>query len=170
MVQQRIRRHAGVAKAWVHLNQNQHHHRPECHLCYMVVMWDLQVRISMVCHPDMCICILLFRTLDHSVLMHTPRITTSVKILLLIWWLMKEYPLLNTLSAAWVCSWHPFFRWAYPIVQTWKWWRALTERNGIFEYYYHLQLVDTFKYILKDQFIWIIKEQCSDKGESPWKW
>jgi len=38
-----------------------------------------------------------------------------------------------------------------------------------FGMYYYLQLVDTVKYILKDIFICIIKEQCSDQGESTWK-
>ena len=32
--------------------------------------------------------------------------------------------------------------------------------------YYYLQLADTLKYILKDIFICIIKEQCFDEGES----
>jgi len=32
--------------------------------------------------------------------------------------------------------------------------------------YYYLQLADTLKYILKDTFICIIKEQCFDEGES----
>ena len=32
--------------------------------------------------------------------------------------------------------------------------------------YYYLQLEDTVKYILKNEFICIIKEQCSDQGES----
>jgi len=36
--------------------------------------------------------------------------------------------------------------------------------------YYYLQLADTLKYILKDIFICIIKEQCSDEGESRWRW
>jgi len=35
--------------------------------------------------------------------------------------------------------------------------------------YYYLQLADTVKYIFKDIFIYIIKEQCSDQGESKWK-
>jgi len=34
--------------------------------------------------------------------------------------------------------------------------------------YYYLQLADTLKYILKDVFVCIITEQCSDKGESTW--
>jgi len=36
--------------------------------------------------------------------------------------------------------------------------------------YYYLQLADTLMYILKDIFICIIKEQCSDEGESTWRW
>jgi len=36
--------------------------------------------------------------------------------------------------------------------------------------YYYLQLADTLKYILKDIFICIIKQQCSDEGESTWTW
>jgi len=35
--------------------------------------------------------------------------------------------------------------------------------------YYYLQLADTVKYILKDIFLCIIKEQCSDEEESKWK-
>ena len=35
--------------------------------------------------------------------------------------------------------------------------------------YFYLQLADTVTYMLKDIFIWIIKEQCSDQGESKWK-
>jgi len=35
--------------------------------------------------------------------------------------------------------------------------------------YFYLQSVDTVKYILKDIFWCIIKEQCSDQGESKWK-
>jgi len=35
--------------------------------------------------------------------------------------------------------------------------------------YYYLQLADTLKYILKDIFICIIKEQCFDEGESIWR-
>ena len=38
-----------------------------------------------------------------------------------------------------------------------------------FGVYYYLQLADTVKYILKDIFICIIEEQCSDQGKSKWK-
>jgi len=36
--------------------------------------------------------------------------------------------------------------------------------------YYYLQLAKIVKDILKDIFICIIKEQCSDEGEGKWKW
>jgi len=36
--------------------------------------------------------------------------------------------------------------------------------------YYHLNLLDTLMYILNDIFICIIREQCSDEGESTWRW
>jgi len=36
--------------------------------------------------------------------------------------------------------------------------------------YYYPQLAATLKYILKDIFICIIKEQCFDEGESIWRW
>jgi len=38
-----------------------------------------------------------------------------------------------------------------------------------FVVFYYLQLADTVKHILKDIFICIIKEQCSDQWESEWK-
>jgi len=38
-----------------------------------------------------------------------------------------------------------------------------------FGVYNYLQLADTVKYILKDIFICIIKEQCSNQWESEWK-
>jgi len=34
---------------------------------------------------------------------------------------------------------------------------------------YYVQLANTVKYILKNIFMCIIKEQCSDQGESKWK-
>ena len=55
-------------------------------------------------------------------------------------------------------------------------WVNLTVKMSIdrmeraFWVYYYLQLVDTLKYILKDIFICIIKEQCSDEGETTWRW
>jgi len=35
--------------------------------------------------------------------------------------------------------------------------------------YHYLQLADTLKYISQDILICIIKEQCSDEGESTWR-
>jgi len=54
-------------------------------------------------------------------------------------------------------------------------WANLTVKMSIdrmerdFWVYYYLQLVDTLKYILKDIFICIIKEQFIDEGESTWR-
>jgi len=53
-------------------------------------------------------------------------------------------------------------------------WANLTVMTSIdgmetdFWVYYYLQSADTWKYILKDTFLCIIKEQCSDEGESTW--
>jgi len=46
---------------------------------------------------------------------------------------------------------------------------SIDGKEGEFGVYYYLQSVDTVKYILKHIFICIIKEQCSDQGESQWK-
>jgi len=54
-------------------------------------------------------------------------------------------------------------------------WANLTVKMSIdwmkrdFWVYYYLQLADTLKFILKDIVICIIKEQCSDEGESIWR-
>ena len=54
-------------------------------------------------------------------------------------------------------------------------WANLTVKMSIdrlerdFWVYHYLQLADTLKYILKDIFICIIKEQCFDEGESTWR-
>jgi len=54
--------------------------------------------------------------------------------------------------------------WANPQVMT-----SLDQKARDVGDYYYLQLADTAKYFLKDIFICIIKEQCSDQGESKWK-
>jgi len=46
---------------------------------------------------------------------------------------------------------------------------SIDPKEQDFWVYYYLQLADTVKYILKDIFICIIKELCSDQGESKWK-
>jgi len=54
----------------------------------------------------------------------------------------------------------------------WVYLQVMTSFDGKarnFQDYYYLQLADTVKYILKDIFICIIQEQCSDQEESKWK-
>jgi len=133
MAHQRICRHTWGGEARVHLDQIRLHLRPECHLCHLVIMRERQVPKSKLCHPDMCINILPFPTINFSILIHMPRIASTIKIFVQICQLMKEHPLVSTLSAAWKCSWQPFCRWEHPIEQTWQWWQALIERNRIFE-------------------------------------
>ena len=47
---------------------------------------------------------------------------------------------------------------------------SIDRKERDFWVHYDLQLVDNLKYILQDIFICIIKEKCSDKGESTWRW
>jgi len=46
---------------------------------------------------------------------------------------------------------------------------SIDQKERDFGVYFHLQLVETVKYILMDILICIIKDQCSDQGESKWK-
>jgi len=46
---------------------------------------------------------------------------------------------------------------------------SIDRKERDFEVYYHLQLADTVKYIIKDIFICIIKVKWSDQEESQWK-
>jgi hypothetical protein len=46
---------------------------------------------------------------------------------------------------------------------------SIIQKEQDFVHYYYLKLADTVKFILKEIFIYIIKEQCSDQGESKWK-
>jgi len=141
MAQYSICSNAEGAKAWVHLDetdsgswhQNRRHIHPECHLYHLVTLREPTLPKSKVCHLDMCIYILHFPVLNFSILMHMPRITSTMKILFQICWLMKEHPQIITLSAVWYCSWHPFCRRQRPIERTCKWTWALIERNGILE-------------------------------------
>jgi len=45
----------------------------------------------------------------------------------------------------------------------------MDHQESDFRVKYHLQLPDTLQYVLKDLFICIIKEQCSDKEDSTWR-
>jgi len=105
----RIPRHGGDAKLRVHLrpsdsdrlHQNWRRIYVKRHLFHLVTMRQLTYPKSKVCHPDICIYILLLSVLNFEILMHTPRITSVIKILIQICWLMMEHPLVSTLSAAW---------------------------------------------------------------------
>jgi len=92
MVQQRMLRHSGGVKEPPHLYPNRRplrpegHLLPERHLCHQVTLWEIKVIKLKVSHPDVCICILHFQTLNFSIIMHMPRIASAVKILFQICW------------------------------------------------------------------------------------
>ena len=129
MAQHRIPTQAGDAEARVHLHQsksdsrqrNRRHILPKRHLFHRVTMRQLTYPKSQVCHPAMYVSILLSPLLNLSIMVHMPRIACMIKISIQICWLMKEHTLVNTLSAAWQCSWHPFCRWQQPSERTWQW-------------------------------------------------
>jgi len=63
-------------------------------------------------------------------------------------------------------TWHmTVVFWANLTVQT-----SIEAMEWYYGVYYFPQLAHTLEYILKDLFICIIKEQCSDEGESTWRW
>lgn len=95
MAQQRTRRHAGGVKTWVDLPWNQHH------LHQLVTKRKLTNPKANVCYTDMCIYILHSPTLNVSILVQMPRITTTIKILIHICSLMKKHPPVSTPSTAW---------------------------------------------------------------------
>jgi len=128
MAQNRIPRHTGDTKAWVHLHQsvsdswhqNRCHIHLKCHFFHLVTLRQITYPKSKVCHPDICIYILLFPVLNVQILMHMPKIASVIKILIQICWLMKGHPQVSPLSAAWYCSWHQFCRQQQLIEQTWQ--------------------------------------------------
>ena len=137
MAQQRIRWHDGDGKeqADLHLtdaNRRRHlcskHHSPQ-----LVTVPRINVCKSLICRPDIRIHIQLLPVLELLLLMLLPRIACTIQIFILICWLRKEHPLVGTLSAAWECCWHPFYRSEQPIERTCKWCRALIEKHGILE-------------------------------------
>jgi len=109
MAPQRIHRPTGGAEDRVHFHptdtdsrhQNRRHHRLARHLRHPVTMRELYVPKSMIYHLVMCIHIHLFPVLSFSILMHMPRIDSTIQISIQICWLIKEYPLVSTLSAVW---------------------------------------------------------------------
>jgi len=110
-----------------------------CHLCpvwhprHQVTMPDPNVPKSSIYRPDLRIHILLFPVLSSLLLMHMPWIASTIWILIQIFGMMKENPLVSTLSAVWKCSWHTFWRPEQHIERTCMWRQQLIERNRIWE-------------------------------------
>jgi len=138
---QRFHRHPGGAKRRVHLLPTDAYSGLQswCHLCpdqYLpqpVTLSEFNIRILLICQPYMRIHKYLFPVLNLSLWMHVPSIASMIHILIKICWLMKEYPLVSTLSAVWYCSKHSCWRPEQPIEQTWQWWLALIEWHDILE-------------------------------------
>ena len=65
-------------------HQNRRHIYPKCHLFHPVTMRRRTYPKSKVCHPDMCIyiLILLFPVCNLSILMHMPKIASVIKIII----------------------------------------------------------------------------------------
>jgi len=101
--------------------------------------------------------IYLFPVLNFLLLMHLPRIASTIQISIHICWLMKEHPLVSTLSAVWQCSWHPFWRPEQPIERTCKWWQALIERHGI------LEMIIIYIYVLLKKNV-VIKKKVNENA------
>jgi len=139
MAHQTICRHAGGAKELAHLQLTKADswHQYWCRLYLehqlhrLATIRELKVPKSKVCHLDICIYILLFPALNFSIMIHIPRIASTIKIVFQICWLMKEHPPVNMLLAEWKCSWHPFCRREQPTEWTYKWRRALINRNTV---------------------------------------
>jgi len=108
-----IRWHAGDAMVQVHLHPTDADSRllsrlqSWVHLCRKhqppqpVTLPQHNISKSPICRPDMCIDIYLFPVLNDSTLIHLPRIASTIQILIQICCLMKEHPLVITLSAVW---------------------------------------------------------------------
>jgi len=104
-----IHRHAGGWRQCTHLHlantvslhQSQHHLHPKHHLRPPVTIRALKGPKSTICHSDMLIYTLLFPSLNYSHLMHMHRIASRIQNIIQICWLMKEQPLVSTLSAVW---------------------------------------------------------------------
>jgi len=79
--QQRICRHAQIAKEQRHLNQNWYHLCPERFQRHLVAITELNVPKLKVWNQHMSTYILLFRTRNISILMYLARIASSMKIL-----------------------------------------------------------------------------------------
>jgi len=67
----------------------------------LVRMTERKVPKSTICLSDICSHILHFPALNVSILMHMPRINSTIQISIRIWRLMKEHPQVSKLSAVW---------------------------------------------------------------------
>jgi hypothetical protein len=78
MAQQRTRIHTGGAHTLVHIHCNLHNLHPEHHRCQVVMMKELKVPKSMACHLNIVKSIPLFPKLNFSILIHIPRIASTI--------------------------------------------------------------------------------------------
>jgi len=101
----RICRQAGDATEQVHLHppyaDSWWHLCPAPHLPQWVTIPELKVPKWSICWPDMRIHIHLVPVQNFPILMHLPRIASTIQILIQIRWLMEEHPLVCTLSIVW---------------------------------------------------------------------
>jgi hypothetical protein len=93
-----IHRQAGGATAWVHLYLYQLHLHPKHHL---VIIKELKCPKSKVCHWDMSIYLIDFRTLSISIMTFVASITNAIKISFQVYLLINEQQLATIQSAAW---------------------------------------------------------------------
>jgi len=109
MAPQRICRHTGNPKAQEHLHpidadsqlRSWRHLCPACHPPQSVTILEHKVPKSSTCWRDTRIYIHIFAVLNVFILMHLPRIASRIQILIQICWLMKEHPMVSTLSVVW---------------------------------------------------------------------
>jgi len=86
--------------------------------------WGSWKFLNRMCAMRICVLIFLVPTFSVSIVMHTRRIASVIKIFFQISWPMKEPQLVGTQSAVWYWAWHGFCRWEETIKGTWKWTRA----------------------------------------------
>jgi len=109
MPPQTIHKHAGDAKEQVHLCatnadgrlQSRRHLCPERHPPQLVTLPERNASEFSICQPDMRIHIHLFPVLNYLLSMYLPRIASTIQISIQICCMMKEHPLVSTLSAVW---------------------------------------------------------------------
>ena len=112
----KIPRHAGDANEQVHLRptdaesrcqsrlQSRRHLSQEYHPPQPVTRLELNVSKSLLFRPDMRIHIHQFHVLNYLPFIDLPRIASTIQIMIQICCLIKEHPLVSTLSAVWQCS------------------------------------------------------------------